>query len=382
MRGYQAGLVLLGLWLTACGSSVEPEDFDEKFAEALCEKYVRCGTSHDEDSCKRSLMETGFIVQNGLSTRYGSAIDSDRMHYDADAAGKCLEKLRTGSCDVYPISLRFLLEGVGMSADCRFLSGDAADGEACQWTGECGAHSVCSSLPRTGCPGTCQPRLGEGQESTVPFQCDEGLVISGSTICQRAIPEGQSCHGLGVLDAVCAPGLYCDPDSQVCRRFASAGESCDPANGRSCAWTLFCDEGTCQKRGREGDSCTAASASSILSYADCQQGLFCDADPGAAGRCRELRGEGASCRDYKECDPGLYCNGGDPESGQRGTCRRISREGDDCTGGFCTAGFYCSDASHTCQRNRQLGEACDEPSACGFGVSCTDGICGGSRTCP
>ena len=144
-----------------------------------------------------------------------------------------------------------------------------------------------------GLPGDVPAPARRGTESTVPFQCDEGLVLSGSTTCQRAIPEGQSCQGMGVLDEVCAPGLHCDPDSRVCQRFASAGESCDPANGRSCAWTLFCDEGTCQKRGREGDSCTATSASSILSYhPGCQQGLFCDADPGAAGSCRELRRDG------------------------------------------------------------------------------------------
>ena len=51
---YRAVLVLGGLWLPACGS-VSREDFDEKLAEALCERYVRCGMYLDEESCEREM---------------------------------------------------------------------------------------------------------------------------------------------------------------------------------------------------------------------------------------------------------------------------------------------------------------------------------------
>ncbi|MFY0569772.1 hypothetical protein ACN28E_38915 [Archangium lansingense] len=81
-------------------------------------------------SCKRGQLD-GFIGQLGLNAQYSVALRAGRMRYDEDAAKTCLEKIRTGSCDVRPLSLRMLLEGVGMSADCRVLFGQVADGEPC-----------------------------------------------------------------------------------------------------------------------------------------------------------------------------------------------------------------------------------------------------------
>ncbi|PTL79969.1 hypothetical protein [Vitiosangium sp. GDMCC 1.1324] len=374
MRGYQAGLLLVGLWLAACGS-VKREDFDAELATAVCEKYVRCGLSYDADSCEQGLA-VGFLAQHGLNAQYSVAINAGQMHYDADAAEKCLEKIRSGPCDVDPLSSRMLLEGVGMSADCRFLFGEVADGEACRWSGECGAPSVCSSTAPWYC-GTCQPKRAEGAQSPSSLLCMEGLVSFQST-CQQPLKEGQSCDQPGIdYSEACEPDLICDSDSLVCRRLASKGEACDLQSHR-CAWNLACIDGTCHALNGKGESCTAQAAN-VLDLSGCQRELFCDADPGAPGRCRpRLVDEGSSCRDYRECGRGLYCEGSDTGSGQRGTCRRLAREGESCDGRVCNFRFYCSESSRTCMPRRQFGESCaDEASSCALGLSCNGRTCGG-----
>lgn len=370
MSGYRAALAIMGLWLAAC-SSVEQEDFDAELAEALCERYVRCGVSHDEDSCKRAQVE-GFIGQSGLNTQFSAALSAGRMRYDADAARACLEKIRTGACDVDPLSTWMLVEGVGMSVDCRFLFGPVEDGEPCRGSGECGDRSVCTASGLYSC-GLCLPRRGEGMPGPSSLLCEEGLASIEST-CRQPLGEGQTCEDLGVFYLQpCAPGLLCDPDTHVCRRPASVGQTCGSQN--PCHWSLRCTDGTCQALKAKGDACTLG---------ECKRGLFCDAGPSAPGQCREQLGEGASCRGSQECERSFYCDGADPSTAERGTCRRLARQGEDCTGRPCGIRFYCSEASRTCQPRRQFGESCaDEPWGCVVGASCNQGTCRGLvPSCP
>jgi hypothetical protein len=358
MYRYRVALAVVGSWLAAC-SGVKQEDFDAALAEALCDKYMRCGVSHDEESCQRALL-VGPVGQHGLTTQYSVALGNGRMRYDAEAAQACLEKIRTGSCDVFPLSTRMMTQGVGMSEDCRFLFGRLADGEPCRWSGECGEQSACSSRSWYSC-GTCQPRRGEGMRSP-------------------SKKEGESCEDWGIPGTeTCAPGLLCDPTHNVCRRPASLGESCDfPRN--PCEWTLSCVDGTCRALKGKGDACTAPPRStSLLITNECKEALFCDAEPGEPGECRELLDEGSSCRDSRACEPGFYCDGANPPIAQRGTCRRHARKGEDCTERLCDDRFFCSEVSHTCKPRRQFGESCeDEPTACIFATACIQGTCGGS----
>ena len=382
MDGYRTALAVAGLWLAACSSSVAQEDFDARLAEALCEKLVRCGVSHDRDSCKRGQLEV-FLVQYGLNTQHSKALGAGRMRYDAEAARECLEKIRTGSCDQQPLSPRLLLEGVGMSADCRFLFGEVADGERCHVSGECGAQSACTAARSSFSCGTCQPRRSEGMESPSPALCEQDLVYVQST-CREPLREGQPCGDSSLYgQEPCAQGLWCDPDTQRCRRPATVGESCD-FQTRGCQWNLICIEGVCQVPKGKGATCTAHSGNSFT-RAECKQELFCDAEPDASGTCRELLGEGASCRELRECVRGLSCDGAAPGSAQRGTCRRYAQQNEDCTGRVCDLRFYCSESSRTCQPRRQSGESCeDAPDSCVLGHGCSYGICGGGPVpaCP
>ncbi|KFA91109.1 hypothetical protein [Archangium violaceum] len=378
MYRYRTALAILGLWLAACSSGVKQEDFDAALAEAVCEKYVRCGVSHDEDSCKRNQLQ-GFIGQRGL-TQYREDFRAGRIRYDATAASACLEKIRTGTCDAHPLSSRRFLPGVGMSVDCRFLFGEVEDGEPCHGSGECGDRSACTSVSLSSC-GTCQPRRAEGMPSASPTLCEEGLVYSQST-CRKPLAEGESCADSGASgQELCEQGLICDQDTQRCRRPAAQGEACG-SWGSGCHWTLTCIDDTCQPPRGLGADCTAEPRSNpsfpIFDSSQCQQELFCDAEPGAPGKCRELLEEGASCRDFRACDRGLSCDGLDPSSTQPGTCRRLAGQDEDCTERFCDGRFYCAQASNTCQPRRQFGEPCaDEPTACVLGTTCAQGTCSG-----
>ena len=374
MYGYRTALAMLGLWLAACSSGVAQEDFDAELADAVCEKYVRCGVSHDEDSCERGQLQ-GLIGQRGLTARFGAAIRAGQLRYDAAKAKACLEKIRASTCDVHPLPPQLLTYGVGMSADCRFLFGEVKDGEPCHGNGECGARSACTSVGPFSC-GTCQPLRGEGMSSTSPSLCEEGLAYFQST-CREPLKEGESCADSDVSsNAACARGLFCDLDgTRLCKRPAAQGEPC--TWGGECHWTLTCIDDTCQPpRGKEADCTAKTETMSLFSWSQCQQDLFCDAEPGAPGKCREMLGEGASCRNFWECGQDLYCDGADPRSAQRGTCRRLAGQGEDCTGRVCGNLFHCAETSRTCQPRRQFGEPCaDEPTACVLGTLCDQGTC-------
>ncbi|HYO74487.1 MAG TPA: hypothetical protein VEU33_51275 [Archangium sp.] len=373
MYEYRTALAILGLCLAACSSGVAQEDFDAELVGAVCERFVRCGVSPDEDSCKRGQFQ-GFIGQRGLTARHGAAIRAGQLRYDAAAAKACLEKIRAGACDVHPMPAQMLTHGVGMSVDCRFLFGEVEDGEPCHQNGECGARSACTSVGPFSC-GTCQPLRAEGMSSASPSLCEEGLAYFQST-CREPLKEGESCADSDTSGHnPCARGLFCDQDTRHCKRPTALGEACEWAG--TCHWTLTCIDDTCQPPRGKGADCTAKTeTTSLFGWSQCQHELFCDADPGAPGKCREQLGEGASCRDFWECGQGLYCDGGDPRNGQRGTCRGLAREDEDCTQRFCDARFYCAEASHTCQPRRQFGEPCTgEPASCVLGSLCDQGTC-------
>lgn len=136
----------------------------------------------------------------------------------------------------------------------RLRPGFLWDGEACQWSGECGAQSACTSSMFPPSDPTCQPLSGEGPNPS-SRSCAEGLVpIEGS--CRKPFELGQSCASSGY--EVCAPGLFCAPETSVCQRPPSQGEPCD-FQSHLCAWNLQCVNGTCKAPGGKGAACTAPS---------------------------------------------------------------------------------------------------------------------------
>jgi hypothetical protein len=350
MLRYSMGVILAGLWLTACGN-VEQEDFDKQLAEALCERHVHCGLYEDERTCKHAMMQE-FIPRYGLGRRHEASLASGRMRFDSDAAERCLETIRESTCDLDPVSSQSSWLGFGQSDDCRFLIGTVPDGELCGALGECGPQSFCTSILRhLAFPDgpVCQRRTGQGE--TVPsngvFWCAPELVAEQG-VCQALAGEGESCQFPldSRLYGSCAPGLYCTPSTRRCQRLERKGEPCFEDENFLCAWDLACVQGTCRERGGEGDDCWRSQDENSL-IRGCMFDFFCDASPNSSGKCRALLKEGASCRDNQECAAGFYCAGPAPDFGEPGTCRRKALP----------------------------GEACEGTWQCALAASCASGIC-------
>ncbi len=350
MLRYSTAVILAALCLVACGS-VEKMDFDEELAEALCERNVRCGLYLDVRTCKHSLMQE-LIPLYGLGRRYDAFLSSGRMRFDPDAAEQCLKTIRKGSCEVDPVSSQATWLGFGQSDGCRFLVGTVPDGELCGAMGECGPQSFCTSiLSHLASPDgpVCLRRTGQGEPtpSNGLFWCAPGLDVEEG-VCQSRPGEGESCRFTqdSRLYGTCAPGLYCAPGSRRCQRLEGKGEPCFEDESFLCAWNLACVQGTCRERGREGEDCWRSRDEMTLGRG-CMLDFFCDANPDSPGKCRALLKEGASCREQQECAAGLYCAGANPYFGEQGVC----------------------------QRKALPGEACQRSLQCALAATCSSGIC-------
>lgn len=318
--------VLCGLWLAACGG-IDTENYGEEYGEALCHRQARCGEIRDEDACasaRRDVYEALAEVGLGTHALYEGSLTAGRARFDEDAAGKCLDLIRDSSCDQS-------LDEVTSAEVCRFLFGQRKDGEACLVKEDCGAASYCSrGAFQPGHPvceaGTCKPLPRQGEPLTGAdnvHACAPGLSPDVSSVCQPTSGEGGPCmasHG-------CASGLTCDEDLHQCRRPFRVGESCD-AGARRCLPHLRCAEGSCRTLADVGESCTLSRSFGASWTSDCKRDLFCDAAPDSTqGTCEERLGKGSSCRDYRECGTGFFC---DLSAGQTGTCRELVSEGGKC----------------------------------------------------
>lgn len=399
MRGWRAVLAVMWVGLTACGGAddggggggdieqvipVERADFNAEAAQALCERYARCGLIEDRERCEAEELSTGFVRQVGLGTRYDAALEEGRIRYDADIAGQCVLALREGSCNVAPVSLPMQNRGIEYDARCRFLQGQVADGAACQWSTECSNGAYCD-VTTSSCGGVC--RRGPVTAPGTAFDaCPAGTVLLGGK-CLTPGGEGTSCGVRdGVLLGVCGQDTWCDTEAGTahgtCKRVSAEGEACDDAIGTLCGWSLFCRDGRCQKAQDEGGACTAP-GTGRRGAVECREELFCDGDLRQAGSCRPKREAGESCRHALECDTHMECIGARPMEGVRGTCQPPPREGESCAERACGAGLACSSTTGKCVATVRLGEPCADPDACYTSGTCVDGTCRpvGAQSC-
>lgn len=395
MRGWLAALAVTWAGLTACGGDtdgggsvvkevvpVERADFNAKAAEALCERYVRCGLMEDRERCEAQEQVSGFVSQVGLGTRYDGALASGRIRYDADVAGQCVESLRVGSCDEAPVSLSMQHRGIEYDPRCRFLQGQVADGGACQWSTECQQGAYCDALPWA-CGGVCKREpLPERVEAF--DACAPGTILIGGR-CLTPGGPGTRCGAEGGAPVgVCDQGTWCDQGNEThgtCKPFATEGEACHDYEGPRCGWSMLCRDGRCQKVRGEGQACLAPGAGRF-GILECRDELFCDGDNGQPGTCRPRRDAGAACRNAFECGDGMSCAGSKPLEGVWGTCQRLPRQGEACEL-LCGAGLVCSFTTRTCVPTARLWEPCEDPDSCYLSGTCVDGICRivGSQSC-
>ncbi|QSQ20929.1 hypothetical protein JY651_37775 [Pyxidicoccus parkwayensis] len=394
MRGWRAVLAVMWVGLAACDGTkvtdmpsqeepVERADFNAKAAEALCERYARCGLIDDQERCREQQLSYGLINQVGLGSRYDEALEAGRIQYDAARAGQCVQALRDGSCDEAPVSLPMQNRGIEYDSRCRILWGQVADGAACQWSTECREGAYCDATVSS-CGGVC--RRGTPQPPVTPFDaCPHDTVLIAAQ-CLEPGGEGAPCGTENGRPAgVCGQGLWCDAHGLTrgtCKPVSTEGQACDDYEGPWCGWSLFCREGRCQKPKAKGGACTAPGTGRFGTL-ECRDELFCDGDEGQPGTCRPRLAVGASCRNAYECGDGMNCLGAKPRDGVRGTCEPAPREGESCTEQLCAPGLACSSTTHTCVTIVRLGEPCEDDDACYFVGRCVDGTCKpvGAQSC-
>lgn len=255
--------------------------YRDAMAARECEQFYRCEGEDDwtvldrarytEAQCRREEAELPEYLE--------ALLESGTVRFDSDAAKDCLE------------SYDDICAGGWAQACSRVYVGTVPDGLACGYDVQCAS-------------GECSADFGDA--------CGT---------CIAAAPNGATCSYL----TPCRPESYCDYSgtSPVCRpdelapivTEAKLGESCeeDADTWVECAPGLFCDEDT--------ERCTARLAAGLRcdEYSDqCADGTICmlrDAD--AEPRCAPLTITdvvGADCGErptgYVECDASkrMWCN--------------------------------------------------------------------------
>lgn len=298
------GVLVAAVLVLGCSGDPAPvplDRFGEAAADAVCAWAVRCQHVPDDATCRRLLDPKQYDTRRALD-----AVAAGRLAYDDDAAGRCVATTREAYCLAEPF----------IDASCRAMFvGQVPEGELCTSGAECVGGGACANPQCTVqcCTGTCGPPLtGElpepegaalGEACEQHADCAEGAYCETDFTC-TAVPteEGARCL-FG-----CARGdLYCDVEALVCRRFAAAGETCDPngVDAPPCddAWS-YCDQ-VCTPRPGPGEPCDGIRR--------CIAATFCD-----NGTCQPRGGPGAPCFSADQCL--VTCDGGTGQCAEYQVC--------------------------------------------------------------
>lgn len=261
------------------------EEFSAHFADAWCDNVGSCCSagnwSFDLDSCKFYAAAT---LGNALIA--APLANPDVVHYDAAAAGKCLQTIASiaHGCDA---SAEHALD-----AACRPIAvGTLALGDVCSLNEECaaveGARVTCLGLHTSdgvvSGSGVCTSasdsqtphgNMGDECVGTVDFTADHYVPgIVGDNRYPNAVP------------CFITDGLYCPAPGMTCQPLRELGQSCTPY---SCVSGAFCDAGTCAAR-RSSGSCGPVDF-------PCSADSFCNSE-----QCELKRPLGAACKGDTWC---------------------------------------------------------------------------------
>jgi hypothetical protein len=392
MRGWRVTVAALAACLVVCGDAgdlgqerpgaIEDSEVGERVVEALCARDERCGVYASTEACERDLRRWGWGgMWLGLGTRHDAALASGRLSYDEDAAERCVATLRDSDCRLPALTFLARQRGIEYEPACQVLRVEEP-ASTCRLHAECGGEAYCH-FPGDGTPeGTCQPRSVEGEVALHPIQCAPGLVLAEpGGRCQRPAEEGEVCYlpgGAGITHP-CGPGLWCDQNGGTCQRARAEGDACGAFGTPPCDESLVCKEGHCGRRSRPGESCRATPVLSTLYRNDCQEELFCDAERGELGTCREQLGEGVACRESFECAGALKCVGPEQAPDGPGFCQEEPGLGAPCARSEypfsgCAKGLVCFEESGRCVPYVPEGERCGPEALCATGP-CVNGRC-------
>lgn len=154
--------------------------------------------------------------------------------------------------------------------------------------GSCTKASECPGVPCS--DGKCQ-KAGFNGKCTASADCDDHLYCeTKSKTCKHELGKGQACQE----DNAC--GSYLGKYTQKCYKGACqlfAFETACKTEGLDCVGYLICEQGMCQYRLQEGDSCEY---SSQCEFGLCEQGV-----------CYTAKGL-HKCINDGDCGPNQVCN--------------------------------------------------------------------------
>jgi len=217
------------------------------------------------------------------------------------------------------------------------------------------------------CPGSCQPRVGEGGACTFDgtADCDWALTCRRGS-CVRHLMAGDACDASTRADCY-NDGLWCDTAAGRCLDLVGEGATCDNLNGARCADPFVCvqvlgDPGTCGRPGNAGDGCGVD--------LDCVEPLTCyQPDFSMLGTCRAPASDGEPCIAPTDCGSAFRC--------VSDVCGPRDALGEACISEFgadsCGAGLLCDGG--ICREDRFLGEACDDGTGACVRSLCRSGTC-------
>src|SRR5690349_24586275 len=108
MSQLRAGTLAVIVGLAGCGGgggSVSPDEFGDAIAQALCERYARCGVVASVAECL-DLVQVG-----GEFTELIHAVEMGTIEYDGGKVAECLDAFAAASCDDTSESVRHEPDG-------------------------------------------------------------------------------------------------------------------------------------------------------------------------------------------------------------------------------------------------------------------------------
>jgi hypothetical protein len=316
------------------------------------------------------LVNCGFAPMDAaMVARYGVAVASGRLAYDAAYAQACLAELDGVSCGDFMLSMSQATPSCG-----KALRGGVVAGGACKEWLDCESQSCIFS--QGVCPGVCgdivDDLAADGEDCSTRY-CAIGLACVGGRCAPRSGGSGSSCKTL----ADCGKGFYC-----------AGTYACGSGGGDVCALS---DVNTCKPRKARGEPCGAEKDVSVKLV--CGEGLVCagavialggggSATAVSQGVCQPVSDEGRPCQVpiatgtivVTGCRVGLVCDGS--------TCRQPPPVGAPCASsdGTRCSGGYCDSATNLCTAFLPPGSpasaGCQQCEyACGFEASGDTQLC-------
>ena len=246
------------------------EDLPGAAANAYCNAFVRCGVVSDIATCRSLDFDLDFDPELTVAVNNGTVIFNERE------AQLCLAGFG-GSCE----SDRVL--DANEHCDLAFEGTVHADG-ACAINEQCiSGECNITSCPDACCPGTCvgdSPpiQLHEGDACFAAGSCIDSFCSSLSEMCEAFKNIGETCAGdeeceRGYCEGVCTAypiegqpcvadsqesacghiGLYCNPTTAVCTKYALDGDACSATV--ACSPAYQCTSGACELMSTLGDAC-------------------------------------------------------------------------------------------------------------------------------